>query len=61
VIAKIETLFLLPYTRSVSKDARSKEMSDKLFVTSIEVVELRRMLEGETTRQWHWYGTPAAI
>lgn len=55
VIAKIETLFLLPYTRSVSKDARSKEMSDKMFVTSIEVVELRRMLEGETTRQWHWY------
>lgn len=55
VIAKIETLFLLPYTRSLSKNARSKEMSDKMFVTSIEVVELRRMLEAETTRQWHWY------
>jgi len=26
-----------------------------MFVTSIEVVELRRMLEAETTKQWHWY------
>ncbi|CZR69851.1 uncharacterized protein PAC_19751 [Phialocephala subalpina] len=55
VIAKMKTIFLLPYTRSFSKDAKSKEMSDKMFVTSIEVVELRRMLEAETTKQWHWY------
>ncbi|KAF8860006.1 hypothetical protein BDZ45DRAFT_576965, partial [Acephala macrosclerotiorum] len=57
VIAKMKTIFLLPYTRSLNKDVNSKtkEMSDKMFVTSIEVVELRRMLEAETTKQWHWY------
>ncbi|KAE8443684.1 hypothetical protein EG329_001456 [Mollisiaceae sp. DMI_Dod_QoI] len=55
VIAKIESLFFLPYTRSLNKETRSKEMSDKMFVTSIEVVELRRMLEAETTKHWHWY------
>ncbi|KUJ13652.1 uncharacterized protein LY89DRAFT_621222 [Mollisia scopiformis] len=55
VIAKVETIFLLPYTRSMSMDTGSKELSDKMFVTSIEVVELRRMLEAETTKHWHWY------
>lgn len=55
VIAKIETLFLLPYTRTMSKDPRSKELSDKMFVTSIEVVETRHLLEAEITKQWHWY------
>lgn len=55
VIAKMETLFLLPYTRSFSKDPKSKELSEKMFLASIEVVELRRMLEAETTKQWHWY------
>lgn len=57
VICKLESILLLPLTRSESanRDPESKELYDKMFLASIEVVELRRDLEADITKQWHWY------
>ncbi|KAH9212819.1 fungal-specific transcription factor domain-containing protein [Leptodontidium sp. 2 PMI_412] len=57
VICKLESLLLLPLTRSESgnRDPVSKELYDKMFLASIEVVELRRDLESDITKKWQWY------
>ncbi|KAK0110986.1 hypothetical protein ONS95_001367 [Cadophora gregata] len=57
VICKLESMLLLPLTRteSTNRDPESKELYDKMFLASIEGVELRRDLEADITKQWHWY------
>ncbi|KAH7382087.1 hypothetical protein BKA64DRAFT_607732 [Cadophora sp. MPI-SDFR-AT-0126] len=57
VICKLESMLLMPLTRieSINRDPESKELYDKMFLASIEVVELRRDLEADITKQWHWY------
>jgi len=57
VICKLESMLLMPLTRteSTNRDPESKELYDKMFLASIEVVELRRDLEADITKQWHWY------
>ncbi len=57
VICKLESIILLPLTRSESKDRdpKSKEFYDKMFLSSIEAVEVRRDLEADISKKWHWY------
>ncbi|CAL3968320.1 unnamed protein product [Diplocarpon coronariae] len=57
VICKLESMLLLPLTRSekIERDATSHDLYDKMFISSIEVVELRRDLEADIAKDWHWY------
>jgi hypothetical protein len=55
LIYKMESILLLPLNQAVSKPSVAKEASDLIFVKSIKIVELRRNLEVEKTKQWHWY------
>jgi Fungal specific transcription factor domain len=55
IIYKMESILLLPLMQAVSKPEIAKEASDQIFVKSIKIVELRRNLEVEKTKQWHWY------
>jgi Fungal specific transcription factor domain len=52
---KMECILLLPLHQAMSKPAILKEVSDQIFIKSIKIVELRRNLEVEMTKQWHWY------
>jgi hypothetical protein len=55
LIYKMESILLLPLNQAVSKPSVAKEASDLIFMKSIKIVELRRNLEVEKTKQWHWY------
>ncbi|PBP15615.1 hypothetical protein BUE80_DR013645 [Diplocarpon rosae] len=57
VICKLKSMLLLPLTRSENKerDAESNDLYDKMFISSIEVVELRRDLEADIAKDWHWF------
>lgn len=57
VICKMESILLLPLTRSETRgrDTSNKAFYDKMFLSSICTVELRRDLEAELTKHWHWY------
>jgi len=55
IIYKMESILLLPLMQAVSKPEIAKEASDQIFVKSIKIAELRRNLEVEQTKQWHWY------
>jgi hypothetical protein len=55
LIYKMESILLLPLNQAVSKPTIAKEASDQIFIKSIKIVELRRNLEVEKTKQWHWY------
>jgi hypothetical protein len=52
---KMECILLFPFHKAVSKPSSAKEASDQVFIKSIKIVELRRNLEVEKTKQWHWY------
>jgi len=51
----METILLQPLKQDISKPAIAKEASDRIFIKSIGVVELRRNLQIEKTKQWHWF------
>lgn len=55
LILKMESILLLPLNQAVSKPSVTKEASDQIFIKSIRIVEFRRNLEVEQTKQWHWY------
>jgi len=51
----MECILLLPLMQGVSGPEIAKEASDQIFLKSIKIVQLRRNLEVERTKQWHWY------
>ncbi|KAE9372902.1 hypothetical protein N431DRAFT_505180 [Stipitochalara longipes BDJ] len=55
LIYKMESILLLPLSQAVSRPAVANEASDQIFIKSIMIVEIRRNLEIEKTKQWHWY------
>jgi hypothetical protein len=55
IICKLQTIVRLPLARSILDDETSQLVKDRMFITAIEVVELRRQLEGDLTKHWHWY------
>ena len=53
VIDKLDLITYMPLKRSGVQIP--KETSDKIFITSIKIVEGRRNMETEKTKSWHWF------
>ena len=53
IIDKLDLISYMPLKRSGVQIPR--EISDKIFVTSIKIVEGRRNMESERTKAWHWF------
>jgi hypothetical protein len=55
ILLKMKSMLLLPLIRPLNAQSSPPEINDKMFIVSIEMVELQQRLEDENTRPWSWY------
>jgi hypothetical protein len=55
IIAKMSLIIYHPLTQPGKPNSLSQDIKDRLFMTSIEIIEYSRILESEaSTKQWGW-------
>ncbi|KAF8865249.1 hypothetical protein BDZ45DRAFT_796570 [Acephala macrosclerotiorum] len=55
IIAKMSLIIYHPLTQPGKPNSLSQDIRDRLFMSSIEIIEYSRVLESEaTTKQWGW-------